>query len=117
MTFVRKIAQSGAILVTTSLIGLGGFVSADKNHPGVAVVQSPEAVRVLVLVMVGGPILVMLAGLAISWSFRLNARTHAVLIHEVERLRAGAAEAESEESRLIVEDLTGWRYDRLWGRG
>ena len=117
MTFVRKIAQSGAILVTTSLIGLGGFVSADKNHPGVAVVQSPEAVRVLVLVMVGGPILVMLAGLAISWSFRLNARTHAVLIHEVERLRTGAAEAESEESRLIVEDLTGWRYDRLWGRG
>jgi oligogalacturonide transporter len=117
MTFVRKIAQSGAILVTTSLIGLGGYVSADKAHPGVAVVQSPEAVRAVVLVMVGGPILVMLWGLWMSWSFRLNARTHEVLIHEVERLRAGETQAESEESKQIVENLTGWRFERLWGRG
>jgi oligogalacturonide transporter len=117
MTFVRKIAQSGAIIVTTSLIGLGGFVSADKAHPGVAVVQSPEAVRTLVLVMVGGPILVMLWGLVVSWSFRLNAKTHEVLIHEVERLRAGATEAESPASKQVVEDLTGWKFERLWGRG
>jgi oligogalacturonide transporter len=67
--------------------------------------------------MVGGPLLVMLAGLVISWSFRLNAKTHEVLIHEVERLRAGATEAESAESKAIVEDLTGWRFERLWGRG
>jgi oligogalacturonide transporter len=107
----------GAIIVTTSLIGLGGFVSADKAHPGVAVVQSPEAVRTLVLVMVGGPILVMLWGLVVSWSFRLNAKTHEVLIHEVERLRAGATEAESPASKQVVEDLTGWKFERLWGRG
>jgi oligogalacturonide transporter len=117
VTFVRKIAQSGAIVVTTSLIGLGGYVSADKAHPGAAVVQSPEAVRAVVLVMVGGPILVMLWGLVVSWSFRLNARTHQVLIHEVERLRAGETQAESAESRAIVENLTGWRFERLWGRG
>ncbi len=117
MTFVRKIAQSGAILVTTTLIGLGGFVSADKAHPGAVVIQTPEAVRAVVLVMVGGPILVMLWGLVVSWSFRLNARTHEVLIHEVERLRGGATEAESPDSRRIVEDLTGWKYERLWGRG
>lgn len=117
MTFVRKIAQSGAILVTTSLIGLGGYVAADKAHPGATIVQSPEAVRAVVLVMVAGPILVMLWGLWVSWSFRLNARTHEVLIHEVERLRGGATEAESAESKAIVEDLTGWKYERLWGRG
>jgi oligogalacturonide transporter len=117
MTFVRKIAQSGAIVVTTSLIGMGGFVSADKNHPGAVVTQTPQAVLTVVLVMVGGPLLVMLLGLIISWSFRLNARTHAILIHEVERLRAGATEAESPESRRVVEDLTGWRFERLWGRG
>jgi oligogalacturonide transporter len=35
MTFVRKIAQSGAIVLTTSLIGAGGFVSAAKGQPGV----------------------------------------------------------------------------------
>ena len=58
----------------------------------------------------------MLAGMVISWSFRLNARTHAVLVHEVERLRAGATEAETPESKRIVEDLTGWKWERLWGR-
>ena len=114
MTFVRKIAQSGAILLTTSLIGMGGFVSAAKGQPMPA--QTPQAILVLVLVMVGLPILVMLAGMAISWKFRLNARTHEVLVKEVERLRAGEAEAESEESRLIVEDLTGWKWEKLWGR-
>lgn len=117
MTFVRKIAQSGAIVVTTSLIGLGGYVSADKAHPGATVVQTPEAVRAVVLVMVGGPILVMLWGLVVSWSFRLNARTHEVLIHEVERLRAGETQPESAASKAVVESLTGWKFERLWGRG
>jgi oligogalacturonide transporter len=96
------------------LIGMGGFVSAAKGQPMPA--QTPEAVRVLVLVMVGLPILVMLAGAVISWSFRLNAKTHEVLIHEVERLRAGETEPESAESKAIVEDLTGWKWERLWGR-
>lgn len=114
MTFVRKIAQSGAILLTTSLIGAGGFVSAAKGKPMPP--QTPEAIQTLVLVMVGLPILVMLAGMVISWSFRLNAKTHEVLVKEVERLRAGEAKAESEESRQIVEDLTGWKWERLWGR-
>ncbi|MBO9557932.1 MAG: MFS transporter, partial [Caulobacter sp.] len=93
MTFVRKIAQSGAILLTTTLLGMGGFVSGAKG--GAVVHQAPEALRALVLIMVGGPIVVMIAGLIVSWSFRLNARTHEVLVHEVERLRAGETEAES----------------------
>jgi oligogalacturonide transporter len=58
MTFVRKIAQSGAILLTTTLIGMGGFVSPAKGKPMPE--QSPEAIHTLVLVMVGLPILVML---------------------------------------------------------
>lgn len=114
MTFVRKIAQSGAILLTTTLLGLGGFVSGGK---GQVVQQTPQAIHTLVLIMVGGPILVMVTGMIISWKFRLNAKTHEVLVHEVERLRAGATEAETPESKAIVEDLTGWKYERLWGRG
>ncbi|HWU15808.1 MAG TPA: MFS transporter [Caulobacter sp.] len=115
MTFVRKFAQAGAVLATTAMIGAGGFVSPPKGAPMPQ--QSPEALRVLVLVMVGLPILVMLAGMIVTWSFRLNARTHAMLVHEVERLRAGATEAESPESKAVVEDLTGWKFEHLWGRG
>ncbi|MBI3368787.1 MAG: MFS transporter [Burkholderiales bacterium] len=116
MTLVRKLAQSIAIVVTGWLIDLGGYVSP-KAHPGQAITQTPEAIQTLTAVMVVGPIVVMLAGLLAAWSFRLNARTHAVLVGEVERLRGGATEAASPEHRAIVEGLTGWSYDRLWGRG
>ncbi|MFH7044959.1 MFS transporter [Paucibacter sp. JuS9] len=116
MTLVRKVAQSGAIILSGWIIDMGGYISP-KAHPGRVIEQTPEAINTIVALMVGGPIVVMVLGLVISWSFRLNARTHAVLVHEVERLRAGETEAESPENRRIVEDLTGWPYEKLWGRG
>lgn len=116
MTLVRKMAQSAAIIASGWIIDLGGYISP-KSRPGEVIVQSPEAIQTITALMVGGPLLMMLFGLVASWRFRLNASTHAVLVNEVERLRAGATEPETEESGRIVEDLTGWPYDRLWGRG
>ena len=116
MTLVRKVAQSGAIIASGWIIELGGYISP-KSRPGEVIVQSAEAVQTITLLMVGGPLLCMLFGLIAAWNFRLNAKTHAVLVHEVERLRNGATEAETEENRKVVEDLTGWPYDKLWGRG
>ncbi|WP_457389048.1 MFS transporter [Roseateles sp. P5_E1] len=116
MTLVRKMAQSAAIIASGWIIDLGGYISP-KSRPGEVIVQSPEAIQTITGLMVGGPLLMMLFGLIASWTFRLNASTHAVLVNEVERLRSGATEAETDDSRRIVEDLTGWPYDRLWGRG
>jgi oligogalacturonide transporter len=115
MTFTRKAAQSAALVATGWLINAGGYVATPKEATDF-VVQSPQAINTIVAVLVGGPILMMVLGAWISWSFKLNARTHAVLVHEVERLRAGETEPESEESRRIVEDLTGWKWEHLWGR-
>jgi oligogalacturonide transporter len=117
MTLVRKLAQSGAVLATGWLIGLGGYMAPSKDHPGQVIHQTPEAIHTVVAVLIGGPILMMVLGAIISWNFKLNAKTHAVLVHEVERLRAGETQPESEESREIVENLTGWKYSTLWGRG
>jgi oligogalacturonide transporter len=114
MTLVRKLAQSAAIMASGWIIDWGGYI---KTKPGEVVVQTPEAVQTVTLLMIGGPLLMLLLGALASWKFRLNASTHAVLVHEVERLRHGATEAESDENRQIVEDLTGWSYDQLWGRG
>lgn len=116
MTMVRKVAQSGAIVATGWLIGLGGYVSP-KSRPGEVVTQSTQAIDTVVAVMTIGPTLVMLLGLLAAWRFRLNARTHAMLSDEVKRLRAGATEPASSESREVVESLTGSRYEQLWGRG
>ncbi|MCY4743444.1 MFS transporter [Pelomonas sp. UHG3] len=113
MTLVRKLAQSAAIIASGWIIDLGGYI---KTKPGEVVVQTPEAIQTVTLLMVGGPLLMLVLGALASWKFRLNASTHAVLVHEVERLRNGATEAESDENRRIVEDLTGWRYEQLWGR-
>ena len=116
MTLVRKVAQSLAIITTGWIIDLGGYVSP-KTNPGRVIEQSPEAINTIAMLLVFGPIVVMLLGLIAAWNFHLNARTHAVLLREVERLRAGATQPESEESRKVVEDLTGWTYSTLWGRG
>jgi oligogalacturonide transporter len=112
MTLVRKLAQAGAIVLTGWIIDLGGYVSPP---PGQTVQQTPEAVATITWLLVAGPIMVMLAGLIASWRFRLNAATHDVLMAEIERLRAGERTPSSEEARSVVEDLTGWKYDRLWG--
>jgi oligogalacturonide transporter len=114
MTLVRKVAQSGAIIVTGWIIGAGGYVSATD---GVAVEQTPEAIATIAWLLVAGPIGVMLLGLIISWRFNLNARTHAVLMAEIDRFHAGEQTPSSPEAKAVVEDLTGWRYERLWGRG
>lgn len=115
MTLVRKVAQSAAIIASGWIIDLGGYISP-KSRPGEVIVQSPEAITTITALMVGGPLLMMVLGMLASWRFRLNASTHAVLVNEVERLRHGATEAESPASQRIVEDLTGWPYERLWGR-
>jgi len=114
MTLVRKLAQSGAIILTGWIIDLGGYVS--PATPGQMVAQTPQAVATITWLLVAGPILVMLGGLLASWRFRLNARTHSVLMAEIERLRAGEHIPSSEQARRVVEDLSGWRYEQLWGK-
>ena len=60
---------------------------------------------------------VLAAGIAVSFRFRLDSRTHGVLMAEIEHLKAGARTPTSPEAREIVEDLSGRSYERLWGRG
>lgn len=114
MTLVRKVAQSGAIIATGWIIGAGGYVSATN---GVNVEQTPQAVMTIAILLIAGPIVVMLLGLVLSWRFNLNARTHGVLMAEIDRFHAGERTPSSPEAKAIVEDLTGWRYERLWGAG
>lgn len=110
MTLVRKLTQSLALTATGFIIQAGGYQSG-------AAVQPESAFHTVVAVLVAAPIIIMILGAIASWNFRLNAGTHAVLIREVERLRGGATKPETAESGQIVESLTGWKYEHLWGRG
>jgi oligogalacturonide transporter len=110
MTLVRKLSQAAAIAGTGWAISAGGFVSGAKT-------QTPQALQTLTLILVVGPIVVMLLGFLVALRFKLNARTHEVLMGEIARLRDGATEPASPESGAVVENLTGWKYVTLWGRG
>lgn len=109
MTFIRKATQAAAVVGVGLLMEAGGFVSK-------APTQSAGAVLTLALILGIGTIAVLTFGVLVSLRFRLNAATHAVLMEEIARFRSGMREPTSNDSRLVVEDLTGWRYDQLWGR-
>jgi oligogalacturonide transporter len=108
MTFVRKLTQTIAVTGVTALMSFGGFVSG-------AATQSPEAINTIAMVMGIGTIGVLICGIFVSLRFRLNSANHDVLMAEIDRLKAGDTSPPTPETREIVEDLTGWRYDQLWG--
>ena len=64
-----------------------------------------------------GPLLIMLFGFLVSTRFRLNSETHAVLMEEIERFKTQPGTEPPATSKAVVEDLTGWKYEELWGRG
>lgn len=110
MTFVRKATQAAAVAGVGLIMEAGGFRSA-------AAVQSPAAIATLVALLGVGTLAVLAAGVIVSTRFRLDRRTHAVLMAEIEHLRGGATRPSSAQARMVVEDLTGRSYDALWGRG
>ncbi|MBC2667636.1 MFS transporter [Novosphingobium piscinae] len=108
MTFVRKATQAVAVAGVGLLMDAGGFVPK-------AAVQSAGAVHTLAAILGVGTLCVLAAGVLISLRFRLGPQSHAVLMREIDHLRAGGRTPTSPQSRQIVEDLSGWRYDQLWG--
>jgi oligogalacturonide transporter len=108
MTFVRKLTQSAAVAGVTALMTLGGFKSG-------AMVQSEQAINTLAMVIGVGTLAMLLFGIIVSTRFKLNASTHAVLMAEIDRLKADPKAGISTDARELVEDLTGWRHNRLWG--
>ncbi|MET0309375.1 MAG: MFS transporter [Sphingomonas sp.] len=108
MTFVRKATQAAAVAGVGFVMQAGGFVSG-------AQVQTPGAIHTIALLLGIGTIGVLALGVLVSLRFHLNPRTHAILMSEIERLRQGETSPSSPEARKVAEDLSGWRYERLWG--
>jgi oligogalacturonide transporter len=108
MTFVRKLSQSAAVVLVTQLMQASGFVSKSQ-------VQTPEALAMIVGVLGIGTLALLAFGVFVAARVHLDPRTHDVLMEEIERLRAGDPTPPSPEHRAVVEDLSGWRYEQLWG--
>ncbi len=109
MTFVRKLMQSAAIFIVSQILNFAGLV------PGVKI-QPVSVVNTAVTIMLVGALGVMLFGFIVSLRFNLRRDTHAVLMAEIERFKTQAGTTPTAENRRIVEDLSGWNYEQLWGR-
>ena len=103
--------QSLVVVSVGPILQAGGFVS------GARTTQNEGAVTTIVTILIGGTLAVLVFGFIMSLRFRLNRDTHAVLMAEIERFKTGNLTPSSEENRAIVEDLSGWKYEDLWGRG
>jgi oligogalacturonide transporter len=109
MTFIRKTTQAIAVMSVGLILQAGGFISGSAT-------QTQGAVTTIVVVLATGTLALLAFGFVVSLRFHLNRHTHAVLMEEIQRFKAEPGTEPSPESRRIVEDLTGWRYEDLWGR-
>ncbi|MFT4046316.1 MAG: MFS transporter [Solimonas sp.] len=108
MTFVRKTAQALAVLAVGHILQASGFVSGSAT-------QSAPVLHTIVAIMIGGTLFVLGAGVLVSLRFRLDRHTHEVLMEEIARFKRADTAPPPAERRAIIEDLTGWPYERLWG--
>jgi len=108
MTFVRKMSQALAVILVGQVMGVSGFVSK-------ATTQSPTAIAAIVGVLGVGTLAMLAFGSLVSTRFRLDPRTHAILLDEIERFRRGERQPADPHHAAVVEDLSGWSYARLWG--
>ncbi|WP_129779989.1 MFS transporter [Peristeroidobacter soli] len=109
MTFIRKTSQAAAVMGVGFILQAGGFISGNTT-------QSPQAVQTIVLMLALGTLTLLAFGWIVSLRFHLDRDTHAVLMREIARFKEQPDPVPDAESRRIVEDLTGWSYEALWGQ-
>jgi len=111
MTMTRKASQAGAVMFVGIILQLSGFVSGKAT-------QDPQVGHTILLILSAGTISILCIGFIISLNFRLNRQTHQILQQEIIRMRAAdriLPETVSCNTRATVEQLTGLRYENLWG--
>jgi oligogalacturonide transporter len=111
MTFTRKIVQGAIALPLVGFLLQGiGFVSN--------AVQSPETLSKFFVFFIGGPLVLILAGILAATRFALSPAASETLAAELIRLRAGGSlEDATAETRAVCETLTGKPYAECWRRG
>lgn len=110
MTLTRKLVQ-GAIVMP--LIGfflqLVGFQSNQ--------VQTPEVLNKFLIFFLGGPTLLIAAGIFAATRFHLSPHNSELLVKELVRLREGGSlDAASPEVKSVCERVSGKRHEDCWGK-
>lgn len=109
MTFSRKTTSSLAPLLTGIALQAGGFVETAKT-------QTQHANNVMVMFLLVSVGILLFLALICTLFFHVNKENHEILEAEVTRLKNGGLMADVDpKTRAVVEDLTGFHYNHLWG--
>ncbi|NMM97640.1 MFS transporter [Bifidobacterium olomucense] len=110
--FARKITAGLSAMAWGWYLGANGFVEtafkAGKPQP-------EQAVNAIGTVLVWW----IIAGLAVAWiisfTMKLDKKTDAVLLAEIDRLKAGGKKKDVDpDTKKVVEQLTGIKYEQCW---
>lgn len=94
---------------------IGIILQATGFKEGVKV-QSATTVNWLLFMYCIAPIFLLLLGIAFSYICKLNVQNHTIILNEVKRLRNGGLMKDvTPETRKVVENLTGFKYEECWG--
>lgn len=108
MNFIRKVTSGIASVILGWILASNGFKSG-------ATVQTPQAIHAIVYTIVFGVGGLTLLAILLAFTFNLDAKTHKILIDEINRLKAGGKKADVKpEVKVTVESLTGVKYEKLW---
>lgn len=108
MIFTRKTAMAAAVMAVGLILDAGGLVKGATS-------QSLFTQHVITTVLVAGPLLLLAFGVLVSLRFKLDKYTHAVLMAAIARFKSGERAPAGDQEKAIVENLTGFSYDSLWG--
>lgn len=108
MTFVRKSTVAVAAVSVGIALNTGGYIKG-------SVVQSPQAQNIIVNILVFGTGTLILIALLFAVTFKLNRTTHSIVKYELNRLKAGGSKNDVPlETKMVIEELTGYKYEDIW---
>lgn len=109
MTMAGKLMRASVVFILGQVLAAFGFVSGASTQPQSAV----NAIAGVLLVGVGGLAII---GIVFSCRMKLNHKIHKIVIDELDRVHAGGRKEDvSEETRSVIEKLTGISYDKCFG--
>lgn len=108
---VMSLLRNSTAAIATILVGM--FLDANGFVKG-AGQQTVAGKNAIIEAMLIGGALVVLAWIIVM-RFKLNKKTHKIIVDEVQRLRNGGDKKDAtEETKKVVKDLTGYDYSRVW---
>lgn len=111
-TGVNTLFSRAATGIESLVIGAGlavfGYVKGTTE-------QSPETQFGIMIIAVVFPLVFLAIGWLASVRLNLNKETHKIVCAEVARLKAGGRKEDVDPAvRAVVEDLTGYKYEKCW---